>query len=202
MVSSYTQLLSRRYRGKLDQDADEFIGFAVDGATRMQALINALLEYARVGTRAREPEPIDTAALVDQVLADYGVALEEQAAQVTRGDLPTVLGDPVQLRQLFQNLIGNALKYRGAEPPNVHVAAERQGHEWRFSVRDNGVGIEPQYAERVFVIFQRLHTQAEHSGTGLGLAICKKIVERHNGRIWVESQPGQGSAFFFTLPAQ
>jgi PAS domain S-box-containing protein len=202
MVSSYTQLLSRRYRGKLDQDADEFIGFAVDGATRMQALINALLEYARVGTRAREPEPIDTAALVDQVLADYGVALQEQAAQVTRGDLPTVLGDPVQLRQLLQNLIGNALKYHGAAPPTVHVTAKRQGREWLFSVRDNGVGIEPQYAERVFVIFQRLHTQAEHSGTGLGLAICKKIVERHNGRIWVESQPGQGSTFLFTLPAR
>jgi PAS domain S-box-containing protein len=200
MVASYTQLLSRRYRGKLDADADEFIGFAVDGANRMATLINALLEYARVGARAKDPVPIDTAKLVDQVIADYGLAIEEQSARITRTELPTVRGDPVQLRQLFQNLIGNALKYRGVEPPCVHIAAERQPREWLFSVRDNGVGIEPQYADRIFVIFQRLHTQAEHSGTGLGLAICKKIVERHRGRIWVNSEPGQGSTFLFTLP--
>jgi light-regulated signal transduction histidine kinase (bacteriophytochrome) len=170
--------------------------------TGHKSLPTVLDELPRVGTRAKEPEPIDTAAAVDQVIADYSLALEEQAARVTRGDLPTVLGDPVQLRQLFQNLIGNALKYRGADPPSVHVAAERQGDEWLFSVRDNGIGIEPQYAERIFVIFQRLHTQAEQPGTGLGLAICKKIVERHNGRIWVDSQPGHGSIFSFTFPAR
>ena len=166
----------------------------------MQALINALLEYARIGTRAKEPVPSETGALVDQVIADFGVVKQEQSARITRGDLPTVRGDPLQLRQLFQNLIGNALKYRGPDPPRVHVTAERQPGEWLFSVRDNGVGIDPQYAERVFVIFQRLHTHAEQPGSGLGLAICKKIVERHNGRIWVDSQPGQGSAFSFTLP--
>lgn len=201
MVASYTQLLARKYQGKLDDDADEFIGFAVDGATRMSALINALLEYARVGSRAHEPVPTDTTTLLDQVIADYSLATDEHAARITRGDLPTVRGDPVQLRQLFQNLISNALKYRGADPPRIHVAAERRGHEWHISVRDNGLGIQPQYADRIFVIFQRLHTQAEYPGTGLGLAICKKIVERHNGRIWVDSQPGQGSTFWFTLPA-
>jgi light-regulated signal transduction histidine kinase (bacteriophytochrome) len=140
--------------------------------------------------------------LVDEVIADYRLAMQEQAASVTRGHLPTLLGDPVQLRQVFQNLIGNALKYRGADAPAIDVAADRQGRDWLFSVRDNGIGIEPRYADRIFVIFQRLHAQADHPGTGLGLAISKKIVERHNGRIWVDSHSGQGSTFFFTLPAQ
>jgi PAS domain S-box-containing protein len=200
MVASYTQLLRRRYQGKLDQDADEFIGFAVDGATRMQALINALLEYARVGTHAYKHEPTDTAVLVDQVLADFNLTVQEQSARIARGNLPIVAGDAVQLRQVFQNLVGNALKYRGNDPPSVVISAERQPGEWLFSVRDNGVGIDPRQAQRIFVIFQRLHTHADQPGSGLGLAITKKIVERHKGRIWVESQPGQGSTFFFTLP--
>jgi PAS domain S-box-containing protein len=202
MVASYTQLLARRYRGRLDEDADEFIGYAVDGAQRMQQLIQDLLAYSRVGTRGRDPEPVDCAAIVDGTIGDLGAAIAESGATVERGPLPIVNADPTQLRQLFQNLVGNALKYRRPDAaPIVRIDAGREGDGWRFTVRDNGIGIAPEYAERVFVIFQRLHTQAEYSGTGIGLAICKKIVERHGGRIWVESEPGAGSAFHFTLPA-
>ncbi len=200
MVASYTQLLARRYRGRLDGDADEFIGYAVDGASRMQQLIQDLLAYSRVGTHSAAFGPVDTAATVDRAVADLGAAVAELGATVTRDALPPVHGDPSQLRQLFQNLIGNALKYRGGAPPRVHVAAAREGNGWHFTVRDNGIGIAPEYAERIFVIFQRLHTQAEYSGTGIGLAICKKIVERHGGRTWVESAPGRGATFHFTLP--
>jgi light-regulated signal transduction histidine kinase (bacteriophytochrome) len=200
MVASYTQLLARRYQGKLDEDADEFIGFAVDGATRMQALINDLLAYSRVGTRGRSFEPTDTASLVDRVIADLDIAIKEARAIVTCGPLPVVSGDAVQLGQLFQNLISNAIKFRGEHSPDVRIGAERDGPAWGFSVRDNGIGIEPEYAERIFIIFQRLHSRAEYPGTGIGLAICKKIVERHGGRIWVESQPGAGTTFHFTIP--
>jgi PAS domain S-box-containing protein len=201
MVASYTQMLARRYQGKLDEDADEFIAYAVDGATRMQALINDLLAYSRVGTRGREFEPTDTAAIVDQVMADLNLAAEEAGAQVTRGPLPIVRGDTVQLGQLFQNLIANAIKFRGERPPVVDVTARREGTMWRFAVRDNGIGIDPEYSERIFVIFQRLHARAEYPGTGIGLAICKKIVERHGGRVWLESRPGEGTTFWFTIPA-
>jgi len=202
MVASYTQLLARRYRGRLDEDADEFIGYAVDGAQRMQRLIRDLLEYSHVGTRGGAFEPVDTGALVDDVVGSLGTATAESGATIAREALPTVAADPSQLRQLFQNLLGNAIKYRRADAPTqVHVAATRDGAMWRFTVRDNGIGIAPEYAERVFAIFQRLHTSAEYSGTGIGLAICKKIVERHGGRIWVESVPGTGTAFHFTLPA-
>jgi PAS domain S-box-containing protein len=201
MISSYTQLLARRYKGKLDEDADEFIGYAVDGANRMQALINDLLAYARVGTRGKELQPTDTDALVDRVIADLGSAITETGASVAHGPLPDVMADPVQLSQLFQNLISNAVKFHGERPPAVQIFAERDAENWRFSVRDNGIGIEPQYADRIFVIFRRLHSRAEYPGTGIGLAICKKIVERHGGRIWLESTPGEGSTFFFTLPA-
>ncbi len=201
MVASYTQLLARRYGDKLDADALEFIDFAVDGARRMQALINDLLAYSRVGTRGAEFAPTDCNAVVDQVLADLGAAIEDEHAVVTRGDLPTVLGDAGQLSQLFQNLIGNAIKFHGERAPRVAVAAERRDDEWLFTVRDNGIGIEPEYADRIFVIFQRLHSRAEYPGTGIGLAICKKIVERHGGRIWMESTPGEGTTFYFTLPA-
>ncbi len=199
MVSSYTQLLARRYKDKLDSDADEFIAFAVDGANRMQTLINDLLAYSRVGTRGRELEPTETGVVFEAARDNLLRAIEECGAEVTSGELPTVMGDETQLVQLFQNLIGNAIKFRGETTPEVRVEAERRPGEWQFSVRDNGIGIDPQYAERIFVIFQRLHGKAEYSGTGIGLAVCKKIVERHGGRIWVESEPGEGSTFYFTL---
>jgi signal transduction histidine kinase len=200
MVASYTQLLARRYRGKLDADADEFIGYAVDGANRMQKLINDLLAYSRVTSQGNVFEPVDCNGLLEEVLRNLRVAVEESRAVVTHDPLPTVMADGGQLGQLFQNLIGNAIKFRGEEPPKVHVSAERRPNEWLFSVRDNGIGVDPQYAERIFVIFQRLHNREEYSGTGIGLAICKKIVERHGGRIWVASQAGQGTTFHFTLP--
>ena len=200
MVSSYTQLLARRYQGQLDAAANEFIAYAVDGANRMQRLINDLLAYSRVGTRAKAFEPTDCTAVLDQALANLKAAIEKSGAVVTHDPLPTVMADNLQLVQLFQNLIGNAIKFHVEEPPRIHVSAEQKGNEWVFSVRDNGIGIDPQYAERIFVIFQRLHTREEYPGTGIGLAICKKIVERRGGRIWVESQPGIGSTFYFTIP--
>jgi signal transduction histidine kinase len=199
MVSSYTQLLARRYKGRLDADADEFIAYAVDGANRMQELITDLLEYSRVGTRGKSFAPVDSAAVLGQALTNLKAAIEESGAVVTHDPLPTLLADKTQLTQLFQNLVGNAIKFRGQEPPRIHVSAEQQGNAWVFSVRDHGIGIDPQYSERIFAIFQRLHTREEYPGTGIGLAVCRKIVERHHGRIWVESQPGQGSTFFFTL---
>jgi PAS domain S-box-containing protein len=202
MVASYTQLLARRYKGKLDQEADEFIDYAVDGANRMQTLINDLLQYSRVGTRGRYLVPTDTREAFEGACANLRRAIEESGARVTSDDLPTVLGDQIQLVQLFQNLIANAIKFaREGVPVKVWVGAERteeQG-EWLFWVRDNGIGIEEQYAERIFRIFQRLHGKGEYSGTGIGLAICKKIVERHGGRIWAESVPGEGSTIYFTL---
>jgi PAS domain S-box-containing protein len=202
MVSSYTQLLARRYQGRLDEDADEFIGYAVDGANRMQILINDLLQYSRVGTRGKALAPTDTNMVLDAARANLRVVLEETGAMVTSDELPSVMGDPVQLSQLFQNLIGNAVKFsKEGEPPRIHIGAERRDGEWLFSVGDDGIGIEPEYLERIFVIFQRLHARNEYSGTGIGLAVCKKIVERHGGRIWVESAPGEGSTFYFTLQA-
>jgi light-regulated signal transduction histidine kinase (bacteriophytochrome) len=200
-VRSYVQLLAKRYRGKLDQDADDFIGFAIDGAERMQRMIHDLLEYSRVSTRGREFAPTNCETVVDHALANLQMAIQESGALITRDPLPTVLGDEAQLARLFQNLIGNACKFRGAEPLRVHLSARKTSEVWTFSIRDNGIGIDPQFAERIFVIFQRLHTRAEYPGTGIGLAICKKIVERHNGAIWVESEPGKGATFYFTLPA-
>ena len=203
MVASYTQLLARRYEGKLDQDADEFIGFAVDGARRMQELINDLLTYSRAGTRPLQRQRVDTSRLVDQIVSDLTTSVEDSGAKVTRDQLPTLHGDPTQLRQVFQNLIANGLKFhRPGVPPEVHVAATHDGTMWTFRVSDNGIGIEPQYMERIFALFQRLHTRADYPGTGIGLAICKKIVERHGGRIWVESEPEHGTTFWFTLPVE
>jgi PAS domain S-box-containing protein len=201
MVASYTQLLARRYTGKLDEDADEFIGFAVDGARRMQELINDLLTYSRVGTRALQLDNVDTNQLVDQVVSDLAAAISDSKAEVTRDDLPTLRSDPTQLRQLFQNLIANGIKFhRPDEAARVHVSATREHGAWTFSVSDNGIGIEPQYLDRIFALFQRLHTRADYPGTGIGLAICKKIVERHGGQIRVDSAPGRGTTFRFTLP--
>jgi PAS domain S-box-containing protein len=201
MVASYTQLLARRYTGKLDEDADEFIGFAVDGARRMQELINDLLTYSRVGTRPLQPEAVDTNQLVDQVVNDLTAAIADSHASVLRNELPMVQGDPTQLRQLFQNLIANGIKFhRPSTEPQVQVSAARENGAWTFSVRDNGIGIEPQYQERIFALFQRLHTRADYPGTGIGLAICKKIVERHGGQIRVDSAPGRGTTFLFSLP--
>jgi PAS domain S-box-containing protein len=199
MVTNYVQLLARRYKGKLDPDADDFINFAVDGALRMWRLINDLLTYSRVGTQSKGLQSTDCETVLQHSLDNLKVAIEESEAVITHDSLPTVMGDPLQLGQLFQNLIGNALKFRGKEPPRVHISARRNGGGWTFSVRDNGIGIAPEYAKRIFVIFQRLHNREEYPGTGIGLAICKKIVERHGGRIWADSEVGKGTTFYFTL---
>ena len=201
MVASYTQLLARRYQGRLDEKADRFIAYAVEGATRMQALINDLLTFSRLGSRGPAPADTDAGEVLRRALANLEVAVRGSGAVVTHDPLPTVAADPTLLLQLFQNVLSNAIKFRAEAPPRVHVSAAAQGGEWVFSVRDNGIGIDPAYAERVFVVFQRLHTRAEHPGTGIGLAICKKIVELHGGRMWLQSQPGEGSTFLFTLPA-
>lgn len=199
MVASYTQLLARRYKGRLDPDADEFIAFAVDGASRMQRLIQDLLAYSRVGTKGKDLLDTSSERALQQSLVNLRGAIEESGAQVTHDPLPAVMADETQLIQLFQNLIGNAIKYQGPGVPRVHVSASNGGKQWTFSVRDNGLGIDPQYFERIFGMFQRLHKREEFAGTGIGLAICKKIVERHGGAISVESQPGEGSTFRFAL---
>ena len=200
MVASYTQLLAKRYKGKLDSDADEFIAYAVDGATRMQALINDLLTYSRVGTKGKDFKPIDCKTVLERTLDNLKKAVEESRAELTYEPLPTVMADDVQLGQLFQNLIGNAIKFRSEESPHIHISAERNEDKWIFSVGDNGIGIDPEFTERIFIIFQRLHKRRDYPGTGIGLAVCKKIVERHGGRIWVESKPEKGSTFYFTIP--
>jgi light-regulated signal transduction histidine kinase (bacteriophytochrome) len=201
MVSGFTGLLKRRYAGKLDADADEYIEFAVGGANRMQALINDLLSYSRVGREEIAGKPVDTQIVLDQALANLSSAIEERSALVSSGELPTVWANHGMLVRLFQNLIGNALKFCKAERPIVRIQAEVRGGEWLFSVADNGIGIEAQYKDRIFMIFQRLHKQSEYPGTGIGLAVCKRIVERTGGRMWLESEPGKGTTFFFTLPA-
>jgi len=200
MVSSYTQLLRRRYKGKLDAEADEFIEFAVDGALRMQNLINDLLLYSRVGTDAIALEPIDFNVPLNRAVFNLQATIRESQALVTHSPLPTVRADASQLTQVLQNLIGNAIKFHGEDPPRIHVSTQLEDHRWVFSVADNGLGIEPQYAERIFAIFQRLHTRDQYSGTGIGLAVCKKVVERHGGRIWMKSEPGKGTTFYFTIP--
>jgi PAS domain S-box-containing protein len=220
MITSYTQLIAKRYHEKLDQNAREFMDFAVTGALRMQRLIHDLLAYSRVGTRGKPPEVTKSADALAAALDNLKLAIEETGAEITHESMPAVIVDPIQLSQLFQNLVGNAIKFRGPEKPRVHVGAVRelapyckvpaagsanpvsrqQPEEWHFSVRDNGIGIDPQYFDKIFIIFQRLHTLDQYPGTGIGLAICKKIIERHGGRIWVESQPGEGATFHFTLP--
>jgi PAS domain S-box-containing protein len=200
MVSSYTQLIQRRYGDKLDGDAKEFMHYVVDGAARMKQLIEDLLAYSRVGTKGKQFREIELEAALKRAVTNLRAAIEESGAAVTWDPLPRLSADDVQLAQLFQNLIGNALKFRGAGVPRIHVSAVERESDWEFAVRDNGIGIEPQYFERIFMVFQRLHTKGEYPGTGIGLAICKKVVERHRGEIWVTSQPGEGSQFHFTLP--
>jgi PAS domain S-box-containing protein len=202
MITSYAQLLSRRYKGKLDADADEFIGFIEQGGKRMHELINDLLEYSRVTTRQQLLVPTDTEAVLADVLENLQLSIKEEGAAITHDPLPHVKGDAVQLRMVFQNLISNAMKFRKPDiPPKIHISAETDGRMVQFSISDNGIGIEPQYCDRIFVIFQRLHARDAFPGTGIGLAIVKRIVERHGGEIWVESQLDEGSTFYFTLPA-
>lgn len=200
MVSSYVQLLARRYKDVLDQDAADFIEYAVDGATRMKALINDLLAFSRVNTQGRPFEKIDLNTVVETVLRDLKGFIDDTNAKVVVNPLPEIHGDPHQLGQLFQNLIHNAMKFHGDSPPEVRISAQERETDWLCSVRDNGIGIKPQYYEKIFQIFQRLHGKRKYPGTGIGLAVCKRIVTRHHGRIWVESKPDQGSTFYFTIP--
>ncbi len=198
-VAGCVELLAKGYQDKLDADAKVLIQHTLEGARRMQTLIHDLLAYSRVATRHNPPERTDASAALDLALANLSTALSESDTVITRCTLPYIIANPTQLAQLFQNLIGNGLKFRSAQRPEIHIGAEEKNGQWVFSVRDNGIGIEPQYRERIFEIFQRLHTRTEYSGTGVGLAICRRIVERHGGRIWVESGPGKGSTFYFTL---
>jgi signal transduction histidine kinase len=200
MVTSFLQLLREHSAGKLDKESEEFIGFALDGAHRMQALISDLLAYSRVDKRGQTMEPTDCNQVLDAAIANLKVAIDESGATIQRERLPTVRGDIVQLIQLFQNLLGNAIKFQGEDKPKIDINVKEDDGEWHFSFRDNGIGIDPKHFERIFEIFQRLHTRQEYAGTGIGLSICKRIVERHGGRIWVESSTGQGSTFHFTLP--
>jgi PAS domain S-box-containing protein len=202
MVASYTQLLARRYDDRLDKDAREFMAYIVDGASRMKQLIEDLLAYSRVGTKGIDFKRVSAEAALRRALFNLRSAIDETGAVVTHDPMPTLPADEVQLGQLLQNLIGNALKFRSPAAPRVHIQTMESELDWQFEVRDNGIGIEPQYYERIFMVFQRLHNKGEYPGTGIGLAICKKVVERHGGRIWVESRPGEGSSFFFTLPKE
>jgi light-regulated signal transduction histidine kinase (bacteriophytochrome) len=190
----------KRYGERLDGDAREFMAYVVDGAARMKQLIEDLLAYSRVGTKGKEFKPVPVENALKRAITNLRAAIEESGAEITHDALPTVNADEVQLAQLFQNLMGNALKFRGPEKAKIRIEAKESPAEWAFSVKDNGIGIEAQYFERIFMLFQRLHTKGDYPGTGIGLAICKKVVERHGGRIWVESEPGKGSSFNFTLP--
>jgi signal transduction histidine kinase len=199
-VASFSQLLERRYKGQLDERADQYIAFAVDGAKRMQVLINDLLAFSRVGRLVREHVEVDAADLVDQAIANLSLAVEESGAEITVDDLPRVSGDTSLLTAVFQNLVSNAIKFRGEAPPRIHVGVRDAGSAWEFSVADNGIGIEPEYADRIFVIFQRLHGKEVYPGTGIGLAMCRKIVEYSGGRIWLDTDVREGTTFRFTLP--
>ncbi|MCL4258589.1 MAG: PAS domain-containing protein [Anaerolineales bacterium] len=202
MVSSYMQLLESRYKDKLDDDAKEFIDFAVDGAARMQRLIQDLLAFSRVGTRGRAPEVVSAEAALTEALHNLGVRIQENGARIEHEELPTVFVDRNQLTQVFQNLVGNAIKFRAEREPVITVQARPHGEFYEFRVQDNGIGFDPKHADRIFIIFQRLNSRETYEGTGIGLAICKKIIERHGGRIWVESAVGEGTTFYFTLPRQ
>ena len=200
-ITGYTELLAHKYREKLDQQAENYIHFIVDGSEHLQMLIDDLLAYSRIGTRTRPLATVQMNAVLNRALDSLARSLEESGARVEREELPEVKGDGVQLLELFQNLIGNAVKFRKKELPlRIRVSAERKGNDWVFGVHDNGIGIAPRFFDRIFEVFRRLHTRQEYEGSGMGLAICRKIAERHGGRIWVESSPGEGSSFFFTLP--
>jgi len=200
MVATYTQLLAERYEGKLDENADKYIHYAVDGALRMKTLVKDLLAFSRVGRKQEAPQDTDCNIVVRSVVANLQSVIQESGASISYSDLPVLLADHTELVQLFQNFIGNAIKFRRSERPEIRITAEKKKKDWLFSVADNGIGIASQHADDVFVIFKRLHTREEYPGSGIGLAICKKIVEQNQGRIWVESQPGQGSTFRFTWP--
>jgi len=199
-VTTFTQLLGQRYKGKLDEDADEFIDLVVDGANRMSALIQDLLAYSRVGRCRRAWAKVDCESIVEAVMSDLSAATAESGGTLTHDPLPVVRGDATELSQVFQNIIGNSLKFHGSEPPRIHVSAQRADSEWRISVADNGIGIDPQYADEIFRMFSRLHGSSEYPGTGIGLALVKRIVERRGGRIWVQSELGKGATFHFTIP--
>ena len=201
MVAAYTQLLAERYKGKLDEPADKYIHYAVDGAKRMQTLVQDLLVFSRVGRLNSENRDTDCNVAVEIAIANLQVAIRESDTHITHDYLPVVLVNPTQLAQVFQNLIGNAIKFRGPKAPQIQITVEKQPDEWLFSVTDNGIGIAPEYCQGIFVIFKRLHTRTEYPGNGIGLAICRKIIEQYGGRIWVTSQEGVGSTFKFTLPA-
>jgi PAS domain S-box-containing protein len=202
VVTGFTKLLQDHYKGKLDQDADQYLHYMVDGSFRMSHLITDLLAYARVNTGGRNPSVVSCQAVLDKAMANLGTAISESGARVTHAPLPDLLVDESQIVQLFQNLIGNAVKFRReGVAPTIHVGARREGEQWVLWVGDNGIGIPPEQFGRVFAIFQRLHGRETYPGTGIGLAICKKIVERHSGRIWVESKEGEGTTFYFSLPA-
>lgn len=201
MVTTYTELLAERYRGKLDERADKYIGYAVDGATRMRELVRELLAYSRVSSQPKQAAVVNTETLVQDVIGGLKVAIDESGARIVCDALPEVRADPAQLRQVFQNLIGNALKFRAEQAPQISIGAAKENGKYVFRVEDNGIGIEKQYSGRVFQMFQRLHERGRYDGSGIGLAIAKKIVERHGGQIWFESEPGQGATFFFTVPS-
>jgi len=200
-IASYTRLLEKRYKNRLDADADEFIGYTVDSATRMQRLISDLLAYSRVSMHGKPFDLTDLNESLKQALFNLQITIEENQASITRDRLPVLKADATQMVQLFQNLVGNAIKFHSQEPPRIHISSSRVGDMWAFEVRDNGIGIDPRFSERIFILFQRLHDRSVYPGTGIGLAICKRIVERHQGKIWVESELGKGAAFYFTLPA-
>ncbi len=202
MVASYTQLLAKRYKDKLDKDANEFIKYAVEGANNMKTLIEDLLEYSRIQTRGNPFEVINFEEVLKDVLFSFHETIKEKDAEITHDYLPNILADKTQLIQVFQNLIDNALKFRSKDPVRIHISAKKNKNNWQFSVKDNGIGIDPEYFDRIFIIFQRLHRKSEYPGTGIGLALCKRIIERHNGKIWVESKVGKGSTFHFTIPTK
>ncbi len=201
VVGGFLQLLSRRYKNQLDAKGAEFIDCALDSVNRLEQQIKDLLDFSRITTRGKEFERVDVNAVVSRVLQDMSLIIQEKRAEITCEPLPSVMGDPSQLARVFQNLIGNALKFCGDQPPRIHIGVRPSPEGWQFFVQDQGIGIDPKHGERIFLMFERLHSRSEYPGTGIGLAICKKIIERHGGRIWVESKPGEGATFYFTLPA-